>query len=58
MDEGSTPTPKQAPMAPRLGRPGDPVPTRSGRQIVIVFGSMTILFVVLVALAIWGANNG
>lgn len=45
-------------MAPRLGRPGDPVPTRSGRQIVIVFGSMTILFVVLVALAIWGANNG
>lgn len=58
MDEGSTPTPKQVPMAPRLGRPGDSVPTRSGRQIVIVFGSMTILFVALVALAVWGASKG
>lgn len=58
MDEGSTPTPKRAPMAPRLGRPGDPVPVRNGRQVVIVLGSMTILFVALVALAIWGANQG
>lgn len=45
-------------MAPRLGRPGDAVPVRSGRQVVLVFGSMTILFVVLVTLAVWGANNG
>lgn len=58
MDEGSTPTPKQVPAAPRLGRPGDPVPVRSGRQVVIVFGSMTVLFAVLVALAIWGASKG
>jgi hypothetical protein len=45
-------------MPPRLGRPGDPMPTRSGRQIVIVLGSMTLVLVALVALAVWGAKNG
>ena len=58
MDDGDTPRPGPEPQAPRLGHPGDPLPTRSGRQVVVVFGSMTLLFVLLVTLAVWGANNG
>jgi hypothetical protein len=58
MDDAPPRRPGPEPMAPRLGRPGDPLPTRSGRQVVVVFGSMTLLFVLLVTLAVWGAKNG
>jgi hypothetical protein len=30
----------------------------SGRQVVLVLGSMAVFFVVLTLLAIWGAKNG
>jgi hypothetical protein len=43
---------------PRLGRPGDPPPERSGRQLLMVFGTMAVFFVALVVLACWGAKNG
>ena len=57
MDEGRDPT-GPATEPPRLGRPGDPLPTRSGRQVVIVLGSMALMFLFLFLLASWGAKNG
>ncbi|WP_156870137.1 hypothetical protein [Sporichthya polymorpha] len=58
MDDGGSSSPGPAPLPPRLGNPGDPPPARSGRQLALVFGSMTLFFVVLVALSIWGSKNG
>lgn len=58
MDEGSTPNPGPAVMRPRLGTPEDPMPTRSGRQVAMVVGTMAIFFVCLSLLAMWGAKNG
>lgn len=57
MDDGPTaPGPATAP--PRLGYPGDPIPARSGRQVVVVLGTMVIFFFILVMIATWAANNG
>ncbi len=57
MDDGPIPPgPETAP--PRLGRPGDPLPARSGRQVVVVLGTMVIFFFALVMVATWAAKNG
>ena len=53
MDDGH-----QAPEPPRLGRPGDPLPAHGGRQVVLVVGSMAVMFIVLFLLASWGAKHG
>ncbi|MBA3741566.1 hypothetical protein [Sporichthya sp.] len=57
MDDGPLP-PGPATAPPRLGRPGDPLPARSGRQVVVVLGTMVIFFFALVMVATWAAKNG
>jgi hypothetical protein len=58
MDDGSAPRPRPATAPPRLGTPEDPVEVHSGRQVLVVLGSMAIFFLALTLLAIWGAKNG
>jgi hypothetical protein len=58
MDDPSTPPPRPATAPPRLGTPENPIETHSGRQVLMVMGSMVVFFIALTLLAMWGAKNG
>lgn len=51
---GDQPQPGQVPFRPVLA---DSNP-KSGRQLAVIMGSMTVFFVVMVVLATWAANKG